>query len=56
MGWTWPGIESKALGALLKQMPWLLWPGEAMIISPRHFGDVLEIAQWLSVSLLHQCD
>lgn len=30
--------------------------GEAITIGPRHFGDTLEIAHWLSVSILHQCD
>lgn len=29
---------------------------EAITIRPRHFGDMLEIARWLSVSILHLCD
>lgn len=30
--------------------------GEAIIISPSQFGPMLEIAHWLSVSVLHQGD
>lgn len=29
---------------------------EVITIRPRHFGNMLEIAHWLSVSVLHQCD
>ena len=57
MGGDGCGFTFKVSGMMLEQRPTVtLARAEAITIRPRHFGDMLEIVHWLSISILHQCD